>query len=66
MKLFAVAIGGAIGALVRYALGGWVQQMTDSLFPWGTLVVNLIGSFAFGALWALFELSSLSPVWRHF
>ena len=66
MNIIAIAFGGAIGAVLQYFLGGWVQQMTDSLFPWGTLLVNLVGSLAFGALWSLFELSSLSPLWRHF
>jgi CrcB protein len=42
-----VAVGGALGALARYGLGGWVQGgRTD--FPLGTLLVNLLGCFVMG------------------
>jgi len=47
MQLFLVALGGALGATVRYLVTAWVQQRLDS-FPWGTLVVNLLGSFLIG------------------
>ncbi|MBT60515.1 MAG: fluoride efflux transporter CrcB [Euryarchaeota archaeon] len=42
-----VAVGGAIGATLRYLLGVWFS--TDS-FPYSTLSVNLIGSFLLGVL----------------
>ena len=52
-----VAIGGALGALARYALGGWI---TDRMGLWvpggvlqapvGTLVINVVGSFLLGAI----------------
>lgn len=40
--------GGALGALGRYWVSGWVQQWAGSSFPWGTVGVNLIGSFLLG------------------
>jgi len=43
-----VVTGGALGALGRYWVSGWVQQWTGSSFPWGTVGVNLIGSFLLG------------------
>ncbi|RMH21575.1 MAG: fluoride efflux transporter CrcB [Gemmatimonadetes bacterium] len=43
-----VTLGGAFGALARYAVSGWVQDTVHSTFPWGTLVVNLTGSFLLG------------------
>ncbi len=43
-----VAVGGGLGALCRYAIGGWVQRRTGSLRPWGTAVVNLSGTFVLG------------------
>lgn len=43
-----VAVGGGVGALCRYALGGWVQRRTGSLRPWGTTAVNLSGTFLLG------------------
>ncbi len=42
------AVGGGLGALCRYAVGGWVQRRTGSLRPWGTAVVNLSGTFVLG------------------
>jgi len=46
--LFFVALGGAVGALARYGLGGWIQGRTGFEFPWGTLVVNVVGSLMIG------------------
>lgn len=43
----AVALGGMLGSVARYGLGGWV---TRGDFPWGTVAVNLLGSFALGFL----------------
>lgn len=50
MRLLVIAFGGATGALVRYFVTGWVQALTTSLFPIGTLVVNASGCFVFGVL----------------
>lgn len=45
----AVAIGGALGAVGRFWISGWVVRLSrDSFFPWGTMVVNLVGTFALG------------------
>ena len=41
---------GAVGVLVRWMLGNWLGGMS---FPWAILLVNCVGSFAIGALWAL-------------
>lgn len=41
-----VAIGGAIGSVLRYWLSGLVAQWVGQTFPWGTLVINVAGSFA--------------------
>jgi CrcB protein len=45
---FLVAAG--IGAPARYLLDGWVQDRTAGVFPWGTLTVNVTGSFTLGVL----------------
>ncbi len=42
-KFFCVAIGSVAGGLSRYYLGGFVQRVSGSAFPYGTLAVNLIG-----------------------
>ena len=48
-----VAAGGALGATLRYALGGWALRTFGSGFPWGTLAVNVLGGFAMGLAAAL-------------
>ncbi|MRJ02903.1 MAG: fluoride efflux transporter CrcB [Epsilonproteobacteria bacterium] len=53
--LFAVGMGGFLGALGRFLLATSVQKVTGSLFPWGTLTVNVVGSFAIGVLFVYFE-----------
>ncbi len=61
-KLLLIAVAGSLGALARYGLAGLVQRWTDSLFPWGTVVVNVAGCFLFGLLWvAMEERFSFSP-----
>jgi len=51
-RILAVAAGGALGALMRYGLTGWVQGWAGSRFPWGTLAVNAAGSLALGVVMA--------------
>lgn len=48
-----IAIGGAIGSVARYGIGGLVSDKYGTTFPWGTLVVNVSGSFVIGILAAL-------------
>lgn len=48
--LFAVAMGGAVGAMGRFVVMNAVGSMVGHGFPWGTFAVNLIGSFVLGAL----------------
>ena len=53
MTVLLVGAGGFFGAIARYALDGWVSRLTGGGFPWGTLVVNVSGSFLLGLLFAL-------------
>ncbi|PRX51350.1 CrcB protein [Prauserella shujinwangii] len=48
-------LGGAAGAVLRYLVDRRVQRVHDSVFPWGTLTVNVVGSALLGVLagWAL-------------
>lgn len=48
--LAAAAIGGALGSAGRYAAMSLVGRLMGPGFPWGTLAVNVIGSFIMGAL----------------
>ena len=54
-EVFWLALAGAAGTLSRYGLSGLVHRLTGSGFPWGTLVVNLVGCFLFGLVWTLAE-----------
>ena len=49
--LLAVALGGAIGSVGRYWLVGQAHAWLGSTFPYGTLVVNVLGSSAIGFLY---------------
>ena len=59
-----IALGGALGALARYGLAGWVQDGTADTFPWGTLVVNVLGCFLLGFAFRTLQLSALPPALR--
>lgn len=48
-----IGIAGAAGALARYAIDGLVSKRTGGGFPWGTLAVNVTGSFLLGLLFVL-------------
>ncbi|WFP49810.1 fluoride efflux transporter CrcB [Methylomonas sp. EFPC3] len=50
LQLFAVALGGAIGSLLRYLASSGVYLWLGRGFPYGTLTVNLIGSFLIGLM----------------
>lgn len=63
-KLLVIACGGAIGALLRYAVSGFTHKLAHGVFPWGTLAVNLIGCFLIGFLWILFERFAAAPNMR--
>jgi len=63
--LLYVAAGSAAGGVARYLLSGWAQGMARGDYPWGTLVVNVLGSFLLGALMQYsMEVASVSPELR--
>ncbi|MGH2936074.1 MAG: fluoride efflux transporter CrcB [Gaiellaceae bacterium] len=49
----AIAVAGAIGALARYGLEGFVSRRAPGAFPWGTFVVNVTGAFVLGFVFTL-------------
>jgi len=68
-RILAVALGGAAGAVARYALSGWIALSTrSSPFPWGTLSVNVLGGAALGLVMGAVTSSRLvvPPVLRDF
>ncbi len=50
MTLLAIAIGGAVGAPLRYLIDRTVQARHESVFPWGTFTVNVAGCLLLGLL----------------
>lgn len=60
-KILAVALGGAVGSVLRYGVSGLAYRLLGSTFPWGTLVVNVTGCFLIGILWGLVERYPLRP-----
>lgn len=61
-KLLVIGLGGFAGALARYGLSGLVNRATNTVFPYGTLVVNVIGCFLIGIVLSLIEgRTDLSP-----
>lgn len=48
-----IAIGSAIGGVSRFALSGYVAHHFGETFPWGTLIINVTGSFAIGFFFTL-------------
>jgi len=51
--ILVVGLGGFVGAVARYLVGGWVQRLLPAAFPYGTLAVNVIGSLLLGAVFEL-------------
>lgn len=66
-KTFLVAIGGALGSVLRYGVTGVVHRLYGGTFPLGTFTVNAIGCFVVGCLLSLSEnRQALSPEVRVF
>lgn len=63
LAIVAAAAGGA-GAVLRYLADGAVQDRTSGALPWGTLAVNVAGSFALGILAGLVWHHGLTGPWK--
>ena len=50
-----VGLGGVLGAVSRFALVSFTHRFLSLVFPYGTLLVNVLGSFLIGAMMCLFE-----------
>ncbi len=62
-----VGIGGFFGAIARYAVALWIGQKWGRIFPLGTFIINVSGSFLIGLLMPLFtERFMVNPQWRLF
>jgi CrcB protein len=65
MKYLLIVLCGGAGSLARYLAGTAVTARYGSRFPWGTLAVNVTGSFLIGLIMTLLtEKVAVSPNWR--
>jgi len=64
-RLFWICLAGAAGTAARYFLSGWLARAAGPSFPFGTLAVNVIGSFLVGAIMQFaLSVGSFSPTLR--
>ncbi|GJM05689.1 MAG: putative fluoride ion transporter CrcB [marine bacterium B5-7] len=67
MHLISIAAGGALGALLRYGFSISAHYFLGKEFPYGTLLVNVLGSFIIGAVFVfMVERGELSEDWQAF
>jgi len=64
MSVLWVALGGAAGAAARYSLDRSITAWSGATFPYGTLLINVTGSFAIGILVTLLTGPDVDPRWR--
>jgi CrcB protein len=66
MKWLLIALGGALGSVARYSTGSLLFALTErTLFPWGTLAVNLLGCLLIGYLNGLLDENLIRPELRY-
>jgi CrcB protein len=59
-----LAAGGSLGTILRYLIYQFADKYLNQHLPWGTLLVNLFGSFIIGFVWGLLEKTAVSPAVR--
>ncbi|WP_420263674.1 fluoride efflux transporter CrcB [Candidatus Magnetominusculus dajiuhuensis] len=60
-----IGIGGAVGAIARYALALWITGKWGRVFPLGTFVINISGSFLIGFVMSILAARNIiDPQWR--
>ncbi|MGK7941134.1 MAG: fluoride efflux transporter CrcB [Crocosphaera sp.] len=63
MQYLLVFMGGGLGSCVRYLISKMINERIDTMFPWGTLTVNLIGCLVIGLIIGLIERFPIHPYW---
>tara|TARA_B100001142_G_scaffold327832_1_gene386437 strand:+ start:633 stop:1007 length:375 start_codon:yes stop_codon:yes gene_type:complete len=65
IQVISIAVGGALGALCRYGMTMGIYSLVGRGFPYGTLAVNILGSFLMGAAYVIMiEGTDINPEWR--
>jgi CrcB protein len=54
-KYLFIGLGGFLGSIARFGIASFVQNRSESLFPYGTMVVNVAGCFVIGLLMTIFQ-----------
>lgn len=53
-EIIAIALGGALGSVLRFLLSSWIQSRTKAVFfPWGIFIVNVVGCWLIGILFGI-------------
>lgn len=63
MTYVAISIGAVLGANARFLIGTWVTDRFGTAFPYGTLIVNVSGSFLLGLIMTLVTERGVGPWW---
>ena len=72
MQYLVIGLGGALGSMLRFGLGGLIDanvQKSGQIFPWGTIMVNITGCFIIGFVFTISSSEGrvfLSPLTRNF
>ena len=66
IRILLVAAGGSLGSVLRYIFSGLGSRWGNGIFPWGTMLVNLTGSFLIGIAWGLLGREDVPPQTRLF
>jgi CrcB protein len=66
LKLFSIALGGSLGAVMRFSVSYFLGKNFISNYPWATFVVNLFGAFLIGFFWGFFEKTNYSENMKAF
>lgn len=66
MQILLIFVGGGLGSICRYLMSKLINQSFESYYPYGTLTVNLTGSFLIGLLIGLIEKYNSHQNWRFF
>lgn len=59
--VFAIAAGGAVGAVLRHFMNSGAARLLGADFPWGIFLINVLGSFLMGVLIVYFALAASPP-----
>jgi CrcB protein len=65
-KILLVGLGGSLGSMLRYVSAKTIDAKINSIFPYGTFTVNIVGSFVIGVVYALAMRKTGSDNWSVF